>query len=362
MTLLAREQRAEAATSTSKAVTIWASVGAVFLAVQAFTWISYLASGPGQITRFRDTAAPSWKWAIFMQASQIVVLAVVVVAVVRHARRRREVTFEALFLLACTALVWLDPMLNFFRPGFFYSSNFVNVESWLGHVPGQLAPYVNITPQPILWEIATYAGVFLTFVLLLATVWSRLADRFPHASAPGLFGGTLAAAMVLDLVLELPFCRTGLFAYPAASHRFSVWGGHTYQFPLVECLGASLFWTCGAALVRSRRPADGLSAVERGAERITAPRRRTAARFLAITGFLHVVFLAFPMGLAQLGPFYTDRFPTGYRADLHNGWCGPQGQPYGSCPGPGVPCQVRAGADPEPAEVYARFPYFQMTG
>ncbi len=359
MTLLARPAGDEATTAASKAVTIWATVGVVFLAIQAWTWIAYLASGPEQITRFRDTSAPSWKWAIVMQASQIVVLIAVVTGVVRHARRRREVTFEAMFLLGCTLLVWLDPMLNFFRPGFFYSSNFVNVESWLGHIPGQLAPYVNITPQPILWEIATYSGVFITFVLLLARVWGRLAERFPAAPAPALFGGTLAAAIVLDLVLELPFCRTGLFAYPAGSHRLAVWGGQTYQFPLVECLGASLFWTCGAALVRSRRAGDGFSAVERGAERITSPHRRTAARFLAVTGFLHVVFLAFPMGLAQLGPFYTDRFPTGYRSDLHNGWCGDDGQPYGPCPGPGVPWQVRAGTDPAPAETYARFPYFQ---
>jgi hypothetical protein len=341
----------------SSAYRIWASIGAVFLAIQGWTWLTWLADAPGQITRFRDTSAPSWKWAIALQVFQVVSTAGVLVAVVRHARRKRVVTLNLLYVAGCLCLVWLDPMLNYFRIGFFYSSNFINVESWLGHIPGQIAPYVNITPQPLLWEAATYTGVFILFTLLLVEVWRRLARRFPEVGGPLLFAGTEAVAILLNLVLELPFVRTGLFAYPAASHRFALWGGETYQFPLVESLGASLFWTASAALFMSMR-SDGLTAVERGIDGVGSARRRTGLRFLAVTGYLHVIFLVFPMGLAQLGPFYTDRFPPGYAADLHNGWCGDDGQPYGPCPGPGVPWAARAGGDPEPADVYRRFEYF----
>lgn len=337
-------------------VRIWAWIGVAFLAVQAWTWVSYLASGPGSITFFRDTTAPSWKWGLVMQTGQVALLAVTLYAVGRDARRRGEMTFNLLFLGACASLVWLDPMLNYFRPGFYYSSNLVNVESWVPHIPGQIAPYANLTPQPLIWEVATYVGVFLPFVLLLTRVWAAFARRFPAAPTPGLFGGTLAVALALDLILELPMLRTGLFAYPAATHRFAIWGGETYQFPLAENLGASLFWvSCAALVVAGRR---GLTPVERGAETITCPRRRTLARFLAITGFAHVVFLAFPMGIAQVGPFYTDEFPAGYTADLHNGWCGDDGQPYGPCPAPGVPWQARTGGVPDPGQVYRSFPYF----
>jgi hypothetical protein len=342
----------------SSAYRIWGAIGAVFLALQAWTWLTWLSDGPGSITRFRDTALPSWKWAIALQVTQVVMMVLVLAAVTRHARRARAVTFHVLYVAGCLCLVWLDPMLNYFRIGFFYSSNFVNVESWLGHVPGQIAPYVNLTPQPLLWEVATYTGVFIAYTLVLQRVWRALGRRFPTWSAAGLFGGTLGVAVGLNLLLELPFVRTGLFAYPAASHRFALWGGETYQFPLVECLGASLFWTASTALLMSMR-ADGLTAVERGVERIASARRRVGARFLAVVGFLHVIFLAFPMGLAQLGPLYTDRFPTGYATDLTNGWCGDDGQPYGPCPGPGVPWPARAGADPEPAETYRSFDYFR---
>jgi hypothetical protein len=351
----------DSGTPRMSAYKLWAAIGAAFLAVQVFTWATYLADGPGQITRFRDTSAPSWKWAIELQTFQVLSTAVVLILVARHARRRRAVTLNVLYVAGCLALVWLDPMLNYFRVGFFYSSNFVNVESWLGHVPGQVAPFVNITPQPLLWEVATYTGVFIAFTLLLVEVWRRLARRLPEAGAPILFAGTLAAAVVLNLVLELPFVRTGLFAYPAASHRFALWGGKTYQFPLVESLGASLFWTASAALFMSMR-GDGLTAVERGVDGVRSGRRRTGLRFLAVSGYLHVIFLAFPMGLAQLGPLYTDRFPQGYAADLHNGWCGDAGQPYGPCPAPGVPWSVRVGGDPEPAEVYRTFGYFGTVG
>jgi hypothetical protein len=345
----------------SSAYRIWAGIGAALLAVQAWTWATYLADGPGQITRFRDTSAPSWKWAIALQVFQVVSTAAVLILVLRHARRQRVVTLNVLYVTGCLCLVWLDPMLNYFRIGFFYSSNFVNVESWLGHVPGQFAPYVNITPQPILWEVATYTGVFIAFTLLLARVWRRIAEQFPKVPVPGLFAATLGVAILLNLVLELPFVRTGLFAYPAGWHDLSLWGGKTYQFPLVESLGASLFWTASAALFMSMR-GDGLTAVERGIEEVRSPGRRTGLRFLAVTGYLHVIFLAFPMGLAQLGPLYTDRFPSGYAADLHNGWCGDEGQPYGPCPGPGVAWPDRAGRDPEPAETYRRFPYFGSAG
>ena len=342
----------------SSAYKVWATVGAVFLALQAWTWASWLADGPGQITRFRDTSAPEWKWAIALQAFQVVSTALVLMAVAREARRQRAVTLNVLYAAGCLCLVWLDPMLNYFRIGFFYSSNFVNVESWLGHVPGQIAPYVNLAPQPLLWEVATYSGVFLAFSLLLTRVWRRLGERFPAAGAPFLFGGTLLVAVGLNLVLELPFVRTGLFAYPAASHGFALWGGETYQFPLVECLGAALFWTASAALFVSRR-SDGLTAAERGVDRVSPGPRRTGLRFLAVTGYLHVIFLAFPMGLAQLGPLYTDPFPEGYPAHLHNGWCGDEGQPYGPCPRPGLAWPARDGPDPEPAETYRRFDYFR---
>jgi hypothetical protein len=336
---------------------VWATVGVVFLAVQAWTWLSWLADGPGQITRFRDTSAPSWKWAIGLQAFQVLSTVVVLAAVARDARRQRAVTLNVLYVAGCLCLVWLDPMLNYFRIGFFYSSNLLNVESWLGHVPGQIAPYVNLTPQPLLWEVATYTGAFIAFTLILVKVWGRLAARFPGAGAPVWFGGTLMVAILLNLALELPFVRTGVFAYPAASHGFALWGGETYQFPLVENLGAALFWTASAALFVSRG-ANGLTAVERGVERVRPGRRQVGMRFLAVTGFLHVIFLAFPMGLAQLGPLYTDRFPEGYPAHLHNGWCGDEGQPYGPCPAPGLPWPARSGPDPEPADTYRTFEYF----
>jgi hypothetical protein len=350
-----------AATRPAYAYKVWATVGAAFLAVQAWTWASWLASGPGQITRLRDTSAPSWKWAIALQVFQVTSTAGVLVAVARHARRARAVTLNVLYVAGCLCLVWLDPMLNYFRVGFFYSSNFVNVESWLGHIPGQVAPYVNLTPQPLPWEIATYTGVFLAFTLLLTRVWKGLERRFPAAPWAVRFAGTLGAAVVLNLVLELPFVRTGLFAYPAAWHGLALWGGETYQFPLAESLGASLFWTASTALFMTVGR-DGLSAVERGVDTVRSPRRRTGLRFLAVTGFLHVIFLAFPMGLAQVGPLYTDRFPPGYPAHLHNGWCGADGQPYGPCPAPGVPWSARSGVDPEPAETYRRFEYFRGAG
>jgi len=92
----------------------------------------------------------------------------------------------------------------------------------------------------------------------------------------------------------------GLFAYPAASHRFALWGGETYQFPIVESLGASLFWTASAALFRSMRdtcsrstpsPSTRVMLTIAGAWRIA---RRASSRCWLSAAAVHVCWTVQP--------------------------------------------------------------------
>ena len=356
------EAEPEVSVRRSSAVWIWATLGAVFLLIQAWVWISFAATGPEQLTRFRDSSLPAWKWARVFELAQVGWLVATLAVVGLQVLRERRLTRNAMLVVAFASIVWLDPLLNYLRPGFYFTSNYTNVESWVSHIPGQLAPYASLTPVPWVWVVGTYVGMFLPVTLATARIMQRAKARFPRARLVHLMGVAWLVAAPVDLALELFALRTGTFAYHAAWHHWSIWGGRTYQFPLIELVAAPGFWVACATLVycADRR---GLSPVERGAEGARTPRRTTVARQLALIGYVNLMFLALPLGITQLGPARTDPFPPGYPAHLSGGWCGDEGQPYGPCPGPGVPWPVRDRGDHRHAsEIYDQFGYFRSRG
>ncbi len=303
----------------SAAVWIWAAIGIVAVLLQLWVWIRFFGSGPEQLTRYRDSSSPVWKWARVFELAQVGWLVVTVTVVARDAIRKRRLTTNAMWLVAFTSIVWIDPMLNYFKPGFYFTSNYTNVESWVGWIPGQQAAHASLTPVPWVWVVGTYVGMFLPVVLATARIMQRASARFPRARLPLLMVIAWVVAAPVDLALELFALRTGTFAYPAAWHHWSIWGGETYQFPLIELVAAPGFWVVCATLVFC---ADRWARVG-----------STVVRQLALIGFVNVMFLVLPLGITQIGPLRSDPFPTGYPAHLHGGWCGNEGQPYGPCPG-----------------------------
>lgn len=341
-------------------VWVWAAIGTVVLLIQGWVWIRFFASSPQQLTRYRDTGSDTYVWAKIFEVSLAVIFVVTVGLTVRAAVRAGRLTTNAKCLIAFASIIWLDPLLNYFRPGFYFTSNFVNVESWVEFIPGQIAPHANLTPVPYLWVATAYLGYFLPVILVNVLVMRKVAARFPGAKLPALMAASYGISLPMDIALEGFALRTGTFAYPAASHEWSLWGGHTYQFPVIEMIGAPMFWVAVAAIIY-RTDADGYLPIERGAERIRTAWVQSVARVLATIGAINVLFLTLPMGITQIGVMYSDPFPSGYRADLHGGWCGDEGQPYGPCPAPGVDWQVRgpdADHDPSPDEVYETNRYF----
>jgi hypothetical protein len=326
------------------AVFWWAIVGIAALAVQTSVWIPYLASGPETLTQFRDPSSNSYIWARILETVNVIALVGTLAFVIRDVRSNRAWTRNAMWLTAFASMIWLDPLLNYFRPGFYFSSNLVNLESWISYLPGQMAPYANLIPFPAVWVPATYVGSFLPICLMLVGVMEYLSRRYPNALRVVPVAGAAVFAMFFDLLIELPMLRTEVFAYPAASHAWSIWGGQTYQFPLIELAAAVLFWMTCATLMRQTRHFE-LNAIEGGLDRVTGRRTRTLIQQLAYIGLANLIFLCTSMGMTQISVWYTDDFPSGYNQDLHNGWCGDAGQPYGVCPGPGVSWHVRGPDD-----------------
>ena len=77
------------------AVWLWAGLGVFFLLLQAWIWLSFLSSGPEQLTRYRDRSSAAWTWARIFELVQVGWLVVTVVAVGREVARERRMTRNA---------------------------------------------------------------------------------------------------------------------------------------------------------------------------------------------------------------------------------------------------------------------------
>ena len=344
----------------SHAVQIWAGIGAAFVALQVYVWGSWLLSGPEHISRFHDHHNANFWFAVFFQALFVVILVPTWILLARQCRRHRRFTLDAMLIVGMLSIWWQDPLYSWFRPGFLYSSNLVNIESWLPHVPLTQPPYANLMPEPVLWGFGAYGSIFVVQIIAMCWLMRRVRDRWWTSIGPlGMFFLVAGLGFVADAVFEIPMLWTRIYAYPAAWQRFAIFGGRPYQLPLFHLAAGALFFSSLAAL-RFWRNDRGETVVERGAEGISNPRRRTVARTLAIVGFVNVMSLAYYVPVfIQIAS--TDAFPKGYERWQVNGWCGDQGQPYGPCPAPGVNWKVRPdNSVPHPSEIYKKFPYFQQ--
>jgi Spirocyclase AveC-like len=343
----------------SKVIIIWAGIGASFVLWQLWIYGSWLASGPEQITRFRTPGSTTWWWAQITQWGLLLIAIGTVIYVGRRCWRERQLTTEAMLMIGILSNWWQDPLYNYFRPGFFFNSNLINLESWISHIPGVVTPYANLQPEAIVWGFAGYLGVFAAQVLIMVWLMRKMRDRWPKLGGFTLFGIVAALAFVMDAAFEMPMIHTRMYAYPAAWSHLALWGGTPFQLPWLHFAGGALFYAgCAALLVF--RDDRGLTVVERGAAGIRSTWRRTTARVLAFVAFVNLVSLAY-FPLVELQILHTDPFPQGFESAQVNGLCGNDGQPYGPCPAPGVSIKVVApgAGTPHPSEIYRQFPYFQ---
>jgi hypothetical protein len=337
----------------SKAIIIWAGIGASMVVLQLWIFGAWLASGPEQITRFRTPGSATWWWAQIAQWGFLLITIGAVIYVGRRCWRERRLTTEAMLMIGTLSIWWQDPLYNYFRPGFFYNSNMINLESWIPYIPGVVAPYQNLQPEPIVWGFSTYFAVMAVQIMIMVWILRKMRERWPKLSGVLLFG------IVAVLAFVMPMIHTRIYAYPAAWTHLALWGNTPFQLPWLHFAEGALFYAACSALLAFRDD-RGLTVVERGAASIRSPRRRIAAQLLAIVGFVNVISLAY-VPLVQLQILHTDPFPKGFERAQVNGVCGDAGQPYGPCPAPGVSIKVIApgAGHPHPSEIYRQFPFFQ---
>jgi hypothetical protein len=312
----------------------------------AYLVVAWWASGQFKRTPTgRDPVSSATKaWAWGWQVASVVLFLACVVYVVRRSRREGRLTFDALILIAWTVAIWLDPATtNFFRTQMLYNSYLVNFGSWAPHIPGWLSPNAHLFPEPLIAWGGLYGVTSLGATVIGCNAMRLGKRRWPELGKVGTVLCGLGAIAITDLILEIFFIRTGLYAYGGAIRSLSLWGGHRYQFPLYESLIFGATWTASAAL-RYFRDDRGRSIVERGIDEPSVSRlssgRVNGRRILAVTGFVTVIYTVYSL-VFSLTALWGDPFPKGYPSYMINGMCG-AGTPY-QCAAPAPPPRAPGG-------------------
>ena len=299
----------------------WIGAGVASIAMCVYLVTVWITSGDARRTGTGVDHVPqaTKDWAIGWQIVGPLALLACIVYVVRRSRREGRVTFDAMILIAWTLIIWLDPATtNFFRTQMLYNSALVNFGSWAPHIPLWLSPHARFFPEPLLSWGTLYGVTSLGAVLIGCNAMRLAKARWPRLGKIGVFLWGLAAVAITDLLLELIFIRTQLYAYAGAIRSLSIWGGHRYQFPVYESVIFGAAWTACAAL-RYFRDEHGLSIVERGIdEHRWSSRQLAGLRILAVTGFCTVVYVIYSL-VFSLTALWGDAFPAGYPSYMING-------------------------------------------
>jgi Spirocyclase AveC-like len=235
-------------------------------------------------------------WMAKLQLGTVAMLTLLVVALVVAWRRHPRHPI-LLCAIACTGIVWLDPVMNW-APYAVYNPQ-------LGHMPEtwalvSLSPTVE--PFVVLGYVSFYLLPFFPAIWLLRRIQRRrpvtsFAWRHPLISLAAL---VYVIGFVYDAMLEIFCIRAGLYSYSQVVPFGSVFTGKAYQFPLLwESSLVTLVMIPAAVLLY--RDDTGRTVAEKLAQRLRLFRTRPAlATFVVIFGILNLAYVAYGLGFATI--------------------------------------------------------------
>jgi len=303
---------------------VLAAFGAAVAAYEAVTWGRWLAAGPQQITQYRDTAATSWTVARGYEILIIAVSVWLLVRVVRQCRAQRRLTLDAQLLIGGVAALFWDPFGNFLQPAFFYSSNWLNLNTWTGFAPLVVNPDASRMPQP-LFIMLVYPFGLLAFAMMSNAVMRAARGRFPRWSDTKVLAAGSVAAFLGGIALEAPMFLLHLWSLPGAPRQLSLFD-NVHRYAAVEYLTTGMVFA-GWAAVRYFKDDQGRAFTERG----LGP----TGSVLAMVGWCCSLLLVLQL-IVNLFAFKAAPYPKEFPRELVNDMCDvgqTTGTRYGPCPG-----------------------------
>jgi hypothetical protein len=209
--------------------------------------------------------------------------------IIKPWRQGRSMTLDGMLAIGLLSIYWQDMLASSFRPAWLYNSVFLQFGSWAEHLPFWTVPNGHLYSEPLLFEGVGWVSAILPFVILANWVMRKAEARYPNIGRVGLLGVAFVTLAVVDLTLELPWLRLGLYAYPTGIPGLTLFPGHHYQFPMEELVYFCVFWTA-LAWLRYSKDDKGLTFAERGIDSVNvSPKKRTLMRQLAIIGTINVM-------------------------------------------------------------------------
>jgi Spirocyclase AveC-like len=275
----------------SGSVTVWATVGVVWLviAVQAkIRWVTSEAEfSPAPLIGPDMMPTPNLVGLrIFEGLCAVVIAALVWFCVVRPWRRTGALSLDGKFVIAGFFAVIADTFLNAYDYLFAWNANNINRGSWAAFMPLHNPASPTRFAEDLMWAPGMYVFFCAGIAILGCKLYLWLRSRFTAWSTVGLLAAVFVADFEFDFVMENSVIRlTHAYAYAQTYGPLTLWAGSQFQFPIYESfLVAALSLLFTWARLQALEAADGLSPVERGHQcwhRVLQP----GVRLLAVIGF-----------------------------------------------------------------------------
>jgi hypothetical protein len=331
--------------STSVAGTL-AGIGVALLLAELVLVVRWV-SGP-QFKRVPVGSSTMEGWRSFLlQTFQVGFTVGAVVALycflVRPWLRDRRLTFDGLLALSALIVSVYDPMNSYFHYWFTYNSFFLNRGSAVTSLPGWV-PFVSPGHQ-IAWPMLLIPGEYVVLFVLLSMLGCAIL-RAVHKRWGGVPGiAWKAAVTVFVLLCTMSVFLEGFLLLPLGVYQMS---GYTpFEFmgnhnAMKNFVFFGLAFTT-SSLVRYHKNDQGLTIVERGAERISSIGKANAVRVLAVVAFMQLLMFFLyhlPVALWTLGEKDAPWQPSMINNTwMNDGICGADTPRL--CPGQDAPVRVR---------------------
>jgi hypothetical protein len=225
-------------------------------------------------------------WLGVLQIGTIIALALIVVlfAVLWRRYPRHPILLAA---LACTSLVWQDPIMNWAPYAVYNPQLWHWPESW---------PLASLSPTVEPFVVLGYVMFYLVPGLIGIAVLQRIQRRRPVTSFvwrhPLITLAMLiyAIGFIYDAIQEIILVRTGMYTYSQVIPFGSVFLGRQYQFPLIweSSLVTAVMIPAGVLLYRDD---TGKTVAEKLSQRVRAFRGRPAlGTFVVMTLILNACY------------------------------------------------------------------------
>ena len=309
-----------------------AGLGLLIVGYALWTWGAWLADGPRPVTEFRDLNSPTLWVARGYEAAMVITAITVLVVVIRGCLRQRRMTFDAMMIVAGFFTLFWDPMVNWMQPNFFYSSQWINLNTWVSYAPFVVNPTAGQMPQPMVFIGLIYPFGWVPFAMLLNAGMAAVKRRRPMLSHARLIGLTYLGALGLCMALEAPMFLMNLWGLPGAPAALALFDDD-HRFAWAEYVTTAIVFTTVAA-VRFFKNDKGQTLPERGLDGLGAARRAIIATLASIALFAMsmwvLILVQLPAGL------HASPYPQGYPDHMINNLCDVKPgmhTEYGPCPG-----------------------------